>query len=263
MISDEFSLFYDWSRYSKEFKQRIQSPVFGGYFPEDLKLNEKYRIVLGEFNHTASHRIRLYGLIDENSGVIVDLCYQVFGCSFLIGILEIICQCLINKTYLQAQRWSRSSIEKELQERLKYPVFNSAEIKYIQSAIGVIERLSDSCKDIIIKETTLIEPALSKETASNEDSFWEFLSIEERLEKIESILSTEIRPYIELDAGGIKILNLTEDHRLTIAYQGACTHCYASTGSTLEAIQHILKNRVYSKLEVVPDVSFLNYSYDL
>ncbi|MCP4265610.1 MAG: NifU family protein, partial [Candidatus Brocadiaceae bacterium] len=64
-------------------------------------------------------------------------------------------------------------------------------------------------------------------------------------------IDKEIRPYIELDAGGIQIHEL-KDFELFISYEGACTSCHAATGSTLSAIQNILKSRIHPDLFVTP-----------
>jgi NifU-like protein len=86
---------------------------------------------------------------------------------------------------------------------------------------------------------------------------WEELSLKEKLSIIEQVIQTEIRPYIELDAGGIQIIDLSDTHQLTIAYQGSCTSCHSATGSTLSAIQNILQAKVYPAIQVIPDLSYL------
>ena len=48
------------------------------------------------------------------------------------------------------------------------------------------------------------------------------------------------------------LIDLKETGELIISYQGACTSCHASTGSTLSAIQKILRARVHPSLFVTP-----------
>ena len=81
---------------------------------------------------------------------------------------------------------------------------------------------------------------------------------EQKIGVIEEVISTEIRPYIEFDAGGVQIVDLVHDRELIIAYEGACSSCHSATGATLNAIQEILRAKVDKTLLVVPDPSFLN-----
>jgi NifU-like protein len=90
---------------------------------------------------------------------------------------------------------------------------------------------------------------------------WTNLNIEQQIAVIEEVIANEIRPYIELDAGGIKIINLIGGLELVIAYEGSCTTCYSATGSTLNAIQQILRARVHPEMVVTPDISFLQQQH--
>ena len=49
------------------------------------------------------------------------------------------------------------------------------------------------------------------------------------------------------------ILDLTEDNRLKIRYQGACAGCGSAMGGTLFYIEDELKNNVYYNLIVEPE----------
>ena len=71
---------------------------------------------------------------------------------------------------------------------------------------------------------------------------------------IEEVLDRDVRPYIALDAGGIVVLNLIHDTELVIAYQGSCTSCYSSIGTTLSYIQQVMRAKIHPDLVVVPDI---------
>ncbi|HSX04708.1 MAG TPA: NifU family protein, partial [Rhabdochlamydiaceae bacterium] len=78
----------------------------------------------------------------------------------------------------------------------------------------------------------------------------------QKLSVIKEVVAKEIQPYIELDAGGVEVLKI-ENNQVHIAYSGSCTSCYSATGATLEAIQQLLRAKVYPELTVIPDMSFL------
>ena len=71
---------------------------------------------------------------------------------------------------------------------------------------------------------------------------------------IEEVLDRDIRPYIALDGGGVELLNLLQDKEVIIAYQGTCTSCFASAGTTLSYIQQVLRAHVHPELDVVPNL---------
>ena len=68
------------------------------------------------------------------------------------------------------------------------------------------------------------------------------------------ILDKDVRPYTELDAGGVELLNLIEDKEVIIAYQGTCTSCHSATGATLSYIQQVLKAKVHPDIFVTPNL---------
>ncbi len=83
---------------------------------------------------------------------------------------------------------------------------------------------------------------------------WEELPLKKKIAVIEEVLNQDVRPYIALDAGGVEVLNLLNDKEVVIAYQGACTSCYSSVGTTLSYIQQVLRNKVHPSLSVTPNV---------
>ncbi|MBI3236909.1 MAG: NifU family protein, partial [Chlamydiales bacterium] len=132
-------------------------------------------------------------------------------------------------------------------------------IFYLDLAIGAMKSALQKCLDIPFAElgvATPLDRSFSAEGVKYPD--WRMWSQKEKLAAIEEVIQEDIRPYIELDAGGIEIIDLTEDLQLMIAYKGACTSCLSSTGSTLDAIQGILRAKIDPQIRVVPDASFLS-----
>ena len=80
------------------------------------------------------------------------------------------------------------------------------------------------------------------------------LSLKKKIAVIEEVMDRDIRPYIALDGGGVTVLNLIGDKELSIAYQGSCTSCYSSIGTTLSYIQQVLRAKVHPDIVVVPEM---------
>jgi Thioredoxin-like proteins and domains len=85
------------------------------------------------------------------------------------------------------------------------------------------------------------------------DAEWNALAKHEKIEKIEAWLHQSVRGMLQGDGGDVEILDLTEDNRLKIRYQGACAGCGSAMGGTLFYIEDELKNNVYYNLIVEPE----------
>jgi NifU-like protein len=240
-----------WPLYGKKLNQKIDHPQFIGFFkPEDVE-GRGLRLVIGRQESMA-----LYWLVDEMDGVIADIRYQMIGPSALIGALEATCQLLLRKNYEQARRISADLIDREVQDTPNKEAFPIQFYGHLNLILEAIEDAAIQCTDIPIDETELISPLSPELMGGNGIEGWEELPQKEKLSIIEQVIQAEIRPYIELDAGGIQITDLT-GNALTIAYQGSCTSCHSATGSTLTAIQNILQAKVFHAIQVIPDLSYL------
>jgi len=62
------------------------------------------------------------------------------------------------------------------------------------------------------------------------------------LERINSIIDHEIRPFLQRDGGDLAVVDLKENV-LTINYQGACGCCPHAKMGTLMMIEGVLKER--------------------
>jgi NifU-like protein len=248
---------YPWAFYGKKLSQKIHYPQFIGFFKQSDIEGRALRLVIGRRGGLSDgHQIALYWLVDEMDGVIADIRYQMMGPSVLIGALEAACQFLLRKNYDQARRMSGDLIDREVRDKADEEAFPTQFYGYLNLVLDAVEEAAEQCMDIPIDETELISPLPPEMISGNGIEGWENLSQKEKLGIIEQVIQTEIRPYIELDAGGVQIIDLSEEHQLTIAYQGSCTSCHSATGSTLNAIQQILQAKVYPFIRVIPDLSF-------
>ena len=215
------------------------------------------RVVLGDMsNPLTGERIVLSLLVDELDGVIADAKFRTFAEPALVAIAELTVSTLIRKTYEQTRRITAEYIEKILESKgITIPaVFYT----YINLVVDAVAAASIQCVDIPVKEVIEDTPVSSLPLEEAEMPNWEEATNEDRIRYIQTVIDREVRPYIELDAGGIKILELKNGIELIIAYEGACATCPSSIGGTLDAITKILRAKVYKHLIVTPDASFLS-----
>lgn len=224
---------------NKKIREKIDRPRFIGTLQE----KEGMRLV------TATEKgMTLYLHVDETDGVIADARYQVFGPIALYAIGEIACELLMRKNIAQASRITADLIDGQYH-------FPKEASSLINQTLLAIESAVELCGDIHCETTDYDITPIEWEQNENPNGIpgWEEFSQEKKLHVIEEVISKEIRPYVELDEGGVKIVELKENE-LLISYLGSCTTCHSATGSTLTAIQQILRARVYPKLSVIPQL---------
>lgn len=224
----------------KKIREKIDRPRFMGSFTES---KDGMRLVKG-----GEKGITFYWLVDESDGVIADVKFQVFGPIALTAIGEIASELMIRKNITQVSRITADLID-------GHYAFPKEAHGLINQTLLAIDDAVQLCSDITCVTTDYDITPIEWDKGENPDGIpgWNEFAHEKKLHLIEEVIDKEIRPYVELDAGGVKVVELKENE-LLISYQGACTTCHSSTGSTLTAIQQILRARVHPKLSVIPQL---------
>lgn len=249
---------FPWNRYSKKLTAKIDNPRCVGFFSKEESEARNMRLVEStEGRIEDGNAIRFYWLVDKEDGIIVDAKFQVFGQSALIGAAEAACDLLVGKNYDQAKRISADLIDKQLRDRSEEPAFPKETFPHLNLVLSAIDAAADQCTDIPFADTYVAPPVPTDMGEVREGGYpdWDKLTLKKKLAVIEQVLDQDIRPYIALDAGGVSVLNLLNDREVIIAYQGTCTSCYSSVGTTLSYIQQILKAKVHPDITVVPDLN--------
>lgn len=245
-----------WARYSKKMGAKIDRPRNGGFFTQIDAESRGMRYVVGRSgSKKGGDALALYWLVDPTDGVIVDAKFQLFGQPALIAAADVGCDLLIGKNYDQARRISGELLDKQLRDKPDTAAFPDEVLGVLNLVIDAIDEGSCQCLDIPLSEQYVTPIPLDQ--GSGGYPGWLELSHEKKLAVIESILDEEIRPYVELDAGGIVVQELVADRELIIAYQGACTSCFSAVGTTLSTIQQIMQTKVHPQLVVVPNLEGL------
>ncbi|MDE3055931.1 MAG: NifU family protein [Verrucomicrobiota bacterium] len=223
---------------TRKCKERLDRLYYVGYF---RAREEGLRLVKG-----TEGSLTLYWLVDETDGVIADSRFQVFGPPLLILAAEICCEMLLRKTHLFASRLSLEALQAQ------FP-FPPSAAPFLQHALEAVQRGVEQCRDIPCEGAGAFTTPIPEEIPSSGGiSDWQERSGEEKLAIVRDLMDREVRPYIALDAGDVIVEAVLESGEVQILYQGSCTSCHASTGSTLSAIQQILQSRIHPALFVVP-----------
>lgn len=248
---------FPWMRYSKKLVAKIENlKAVGSFTQEEAEARAMRFVEASEGRAQDGNIISLSWLVDKDDGIIVDAKFQVYGQSALIGAAEVACEVLIGKNYDQARRLSSDILDKHVRDKSDQPAFPRETFPHLNLVLGVIEKCSDQCTDLPLADTYVAPPVPLEIGEVREGGYpgWSEMSLKKRIAVIEEVLDQDVRPYIALDAGGVTVLNLLNDKEVIIAYQGSCTSCYSSVGTTLSYIQQVIKAKVHPDLIVIPDL---------
>jgi NifU-like protein len=234
---------------SKKIRDKLDRLRYVGYFTAAQAEEKSMRLVTGR-----EGKLCLYWLVDEADGVIADAKFQAFGPVALIAVGEIASELVLRKNYDQASRISADLLDSFVRDRKESPAFPKEAHSILNQALSAIDRAVQQCIDIPFAATDFDTTPIEWDLGENPGGLpgWDALSAQQKVKIIEEVIDKEIRPYVELDAGGVKIVELKENGEVHIAYEGSCTTCHSATGSTLSAIQQILKARIHPTLTVIP-----------
>lgn len=246
--------------FSKKLISSIEHPSCFGTFSEEEAFSKKMRFAKGSSGDLMSGSIiTLFLLVDEEDGVIADAKFQVFGPPPLIGAAESACNLLVRKNTMQARRLSADLIDKEMRDKDNAPAFPEVAHSFLNLVLEAIDKAIDQCMDIPIAETYVAPPDMGR-GERQEYPNWNELTDAQKQPILEEVIKVDILPYIELDAGGVKVLKVVENC-VTIAYSGNCTSCFSATGATLDAIGNHLRMKIHPEIVVIPDMSVLNANH--
>lgn len=247
---------------SKKLVERILHPSCVGYFTPEDAAEKMMRHVCGREGSLQEGRlVEIHFLVDLDDGVIADAKFQVFGPPVLIGAAEVACELVLRKNYAQVRRLSCDLIDKQVRDKNGENAFPETAAWALNFVLFALEAAAEQCMDIPIADAYLAPPISPQEMdfgEKREYPGWKELTSAQKMAVLEEVIANDVRPYIELDAGGIQLLELRDERELIIAYQGACTSCYSATGATLNSIQEILRARVYPDIVVTPDLRSLS-----
>ena len=247
------------SSFTKKIIQKILNPKSVGFVrPQDFD-GSMMRVVVGEEgSFEEKQHVKIFIIIDEQDGVIADMKYQCFGPSIMIATLEALVELSLRKNYMQASRLTYEFIDRHLRDQFdqsSIPIECFSQVNFILSAYYAA---LDQCDDIPLQDDQLPPPNPIDAESTIEHRYPNFLELtqDEKLKVVEEVVKQDIRPYVQLDEGNVVIKNI-EGYKITIVYQGSCTSCFSATGSTLNAIQQILRAKINPHITVVPDLSNL------
>ncbi len=246
-----------WSRYSKKLALRIENPYCVGSFSDQDAKEREVHVARGAYGSLHEGAlVEFYWLVDKQDGVIIDSRFQAFGHSALVGAAEVVCELVIGRNYDQAKRLTAELIDRHVRDKADNAAFPEEAYSFLNFILEALDKTCEDCAGIPLSQTYVAPPITNREIDIVEGGYpgWSELGLKQKLAVIEEVIAKEIRPYIELDAGGVEVINLLNEKEVIIAYQGSCTSCFSATGATLSFIQQVLRAKVHPDLDVIPNM---------
>lgn len=254
MKTNELICAFAWQEYSQKLKHHIQNARSVGFFTEEDAKACALRLVVSESGDFESGNIlRFYWLVDPSDGVLVDAKYQVFGETILMGLAEALCVLIVGKNYDQAARLDRQVVDHFLRDHNDQHAFPEDSVEHLSLVLDTIKKCASFCLDIPIRVSYEAPPLMHEGIEGNGYEGFKELKLSEKIELINQVLDQDVRPYVEMDAGGVEVIGLKEN-QVVIEYQGNCTSCFSATGATLSYIQKVIRAKVDPDLEVIPNL---------
>lgn len=245
---------FAWSEYSQKLAHHIDSPRSVGYFTEDDAKSCALRLVTecaGDLEEGTT--IRFYWMVDPEDGIIVDAKYQLFGEAITIGLCEALSVLIVGKNYDQAARIDVKVVDHFLRDKSEVPAFPEDSLEHVALILEAIKKCATLCLDIPVSATYQAPPVMNAPLEGNGFEGFKELKLSDKINFINQVLDKEVRPYVEMDAGGVEVIGL-KDNQIIIEYQGNCTSCFSATGATLSYIQKVIRAKVDPDLEVIPNL---------
>ncbi|HAO99753.1 MAG TPA: iron-sulfur cluster assembly scaffold protein SufE [Fibrobacteres bacterium] len=247
---------------SRQFSQKIESLALnpkhrGAFFTEDATTKDLALV-------TAKYKdIKVYWLVDPQSDLIYDAKFFSYGGPISMAMGEMLCS-LVRGMKLDTA--CDVSIE-EIEILLRDAPETAATLQPRESAFANLPMLLATAKEsypaakalalasIQLKQQQADQKLVRKtpfQALTEADQAWKQKSKEEQITAIEAVLTSDIRPGLNMDGGDLQIVDLDDSSKLTVKYQGACGSCGSSVGATLSFIEDTLRRQVYGGMQVVP-----------
>ncbi len=245
---------FSWTEYSQKLRHHIDNPRSIGFFTKEDAKACALRLSVAEAGELeGGNFIRFFWMVDPADGMIIDAKYQLFGEAIMIGLAEAISILIVGKNYDQAARLDVAVLDHFLRDRNETPSFPSDSLNHVALVLEAIKKCATECLDIPITVNYEAPPVTHEPVEGNGFPGFKDLKLSQKVDFINQVLDQEVRPYVEMDAGGVEVIGL-QDNQLTIAYQGNCVSCFSATGATLSYIQKVIRAKVDPALEVIPNL---------
>ncbi|MBR2060231.1 MAG: NifU family protein [Fibrobacter sp.] len=242
------------ANFSKKVQEIAKAPKYRGAIFQ-IEADEK-GLALVDVKEAS---LKVYLMIDPECDKILETRFFTYGGPIFTALADTFCKKIQMVTVEEACAITAESLEQELRDTPDVPAFDASapELKQMNTLIQrILEAYPEKKATAILVREKMERIKYRTQTAEGRaeaDAEWNALTKPQKIEKIEAWLHQSVRGMLQGDGGDLEVLDLTDDNRLKIRYQGACAGCGSAMGGTLFYIEDELKNNVYYNLIVEPE----------
>ena len=241
--------------FSEKFEAKAASPAHrGAYYQEDA--TEKGMALV-----QAKHKdTKLYWLVDLAEDRIYSARFFAYGGKVSLGIGETLCSMVEGLTVVEACALKGSEMEMGLRDASGSPAAPESKLpafEVVDHLLEAVETAYPSAKAeakaiSAVKDNTDSAPQTAKELSLVEQA-WLGLSRNEQIQQVNLVLDEKVRAALNSDGGNVEVVDILENKKIIIQYQGACGSCGSSVGATLSFIENALRGQIHKDLVVIPN----------
>ncbi len=138
-----------WEQYSDKVTKRMNNPSFMGELTEEDAAEKGAKLVVADYGaDSCGDAVRLYWLVDPESGKILDAKYKSFGCGTAIASSDVMAEMCIGLTVDEAVKITNLDVERALRDSPDRPAVPPQKMHCSVMAYDVIKKAASLYKNV-------------------------------------------------------------------------------------------------------------------
>ena len=138
-----------WEQYSDKVTKRMNNPSYMGELTEEDAAEKGAKLVVADYGaDSCGDAVRLYWLVDSESGKILDAKYKSFGCGTAIASSDVMAEMCIGLTVDEAVKITNLDVERSLRDSPDRPAVPPQKMHCSVMAYDVIKKAASLYKNV-------------------------------------------------------------------------------------------------------------------
>lgn len=138
-----------WEQYSDKVTKRMNNPSFMGELTEEDAAEKGAKLVVADYGaDSCGDAVRLYWLVEPESGKILDAKYKSFGCGTAIASSDVMAEMCIGLTVDEAVKITNLDVERALRDSPDKPAVPPQKMHCSVMAYDVIKKAASLYKNV-------------------------------------------------------------------------------------------------------------------
>jgi len=202
------------------------------------------------FLSTKARDTKVFWLVDPEEGKVINAKFFTYGGQDSVASGEALCEMALGASIQDALSIRGEDVLARLAAANYFPFSRESVGNQVDSLVSAM----NTEYPLALAKLSLSGVKHSEEKNarnSAEDEKWLKMSIPERIRLINEAIDGQIRGALVMDGGDIDIVDIKNDWDVYAEFQGACSSCSASAGSTFMVVENVIRTKVNERLTLV------------